>query len=130
MAKNTAAVLDEELDVDEAAEPTTRQLINEQITRFLAEKGLEGQKARYKSMRAIAFQAFSEALDDGTFSDLVDRAIANADELPAGWKITDRESTAKPAAKPAAKRTVAKKAAAKPAAKSSARPRRRVRSAA
>ncbi|QNL30994.1 hypothetical protein SEA_GAECEO_41 [Microbacterium phage GaeCeo] len=133
--KNTAAVLDEELET-ETAEPTTKQIINEGIARVIEAHGIDVQKNRYKAMRAIAFQAFSEAIEDGSFDDLVDRAIANVDELPTGWEIEKPakadEAPAKPAAKKApakapAKAAPAKKApaktAAKPAAKTTARKR-------
>lgn len=62
--------------------------------------GLDNQKARYKAQRAIAYQAFVEAIEAGEFADLVERAIDNAGELPTGWTV-DGRAGAKPAAKPA-----------------------------
>jgi hypothetical protein len=49
--------------------------------------GIDVQKKRYKAMRAIAYQAFSEAIERGDFESLVDRALANLDSLPRGWEI-------------------------------------------
>lgn len=110
--KNKAAVLDETLDIEETeeAELTTKQIINEAITRVVDSLGIDVQKNRYKAMRAIAFQAFANAIADGSFDDLVDEAIANVDELPSGWEIERTEKEEAPAKAPA------KKAAAKPAA--------------
>jgi len=137
-----AAVLEDETveaEVEETtAEPTTKQVINEGIARVIEATGIDVQKNRYKAMRAIAFQAFANAIADGTFDDLVDEAIANIDELPAGWEIErpakDDEAPAKatPAKKatPATKATPAKRPArastkaAAPAAAKRARPAR------
>lgn len=59
--------------------------------------GLDNQKSRYKAQRAIAYQAFVEAIEAGEFPDLVERAIANADELPTGWTVGGRAAApAKP----------------------------------
>lgn len=115
MAKNTAAVLDEELETTEA-ELTTKQVINEGIARVIEATGIDVQKNRYKAMRAIAFEAFAQAIEAGTFDELVDQAIANVDELPAGWEI---ERSAPVEEKPA--KAAPKKAAAKPAAKAPAK---------
>jgi hypothetical protein len=127
-----AAVLEDETteaEVEvEATEPTTKQIVNEGIARVIEATGIDVQKNRYKAMRAIAFQAFTEAIESGDFDALVDRAIANVDELPAGWEIERGEAAAKPAPKaktaPAAK-APAKKAPAKAAAAKAATPRRR-----
>jgi hypothetical protein len=117
--KSTAAV--EELETETAVEPTTKQLINDGIKAVIDATGIDVQKNRYKAMRAIAFQAFSEAIESGDFDDLVQRAIANVDELPAGWEIervekdeapAPKKAAAKPAAK-AAQKTPVKKTAAK-----------------
>lgn len=117
MAKETAAALDEEL---EANEPTAKQIINEGITRAVESLGVDLQKSRYKAMRAIAFQAFLEAIESGDFDRLVDDAVANSDELPSGWEVERQEvAEAAPAKKAPAKKAPAKKAPAKkaPAAK-------------
>ena len=136
--KNTAAVLDEELETTEA-EITDKQIINEGILRVVESTGIDVQKSRYKAMRAIAHQAFIEAIETDDFDGLVDRAIANVDNLPTGWEIekaTAGEAPAKPAAKKtAAKKPAAKKTAAKAPAKAAAKapakaPRRRPRAAA
>lgn len=127
MSKTTAAVLDESLETEEA-ELTDKQVINEAIGRVVESLGIDVQKNRYKAMRAIAFQAFTNAIADGTFDELVDEAIANVDNLPSGWEIerTAKEEAEKPApkaktapkaaaAKAPAKKAPAKAAAAKPA---------------
>lgn len=109
MAK--AAVLEDDTVEVEA---TTKQIVNEGIDRFIEATGLDGQKARYKAQRAIAFQAFLEAIEAGDFDALVDRAIEGVDELPAGWGLERTVAAEKPEPAPKAK---ASKAAAKPAAK-------------
>ena len=131
MAK--AAVLE-----DDAVEVelTPKQVINDGIARFIEETGMDGQKARYKAQRAIAFQAFLEAIDADDFDALVDRAVAGADELPAGWGLErtvaepKEEAPAKPKAKAAAKKAPAKTAAAKKAPAKAAGRRRPTRAAA
>lgn len=117
--KSTKPAAEVEETVEETvAEPTTKQLINEGIVAVIEATGIDVQKNRYKAMRAIAFQAFSEAIEAGDFDALVERAIANVDDLPSGWEI-ERSATdapAKPAPKakapvkkaPAAKATPAK----------------------
>ena len=102
-------------------ELTPKQVINDGIARFIEETGIDGQKARYKAQRAIAFQAFIESIDAEDFDALVDRAIAGADELPAGWGLERTVAEPKEEAAPKAKRPAAKKAAAKPAAKTPAK---------
>lgn len=109
MAK--AAVLED--DVNEV-ELTPKQIINEGIARFIEETGIDGQKARYKAQRAIAFQAFLESIDEDDFDALVDRAVAGADELPAGWGL--ERAVAEPKEEAPAKKAPAKKAPAKKAA--------------
>lgn len=117
--KSTKPVAEVEETVEETvAEPTTKQLINEGIVAVIEATGIDVQKNRYKAMRAIAFQAFSEAIEAGDFDALVERAIANVDDLPSGWEIerVAAEAPAKPAPKakapvkkaPAAKATPAK----------------------
>lgn len=99
--KNTKATEVEETE----AEQTVKQVINEGIERVVAATGIDVQKSRYKAMRAIAFEAFAQAIEAGSFDELVDAAIANIDELPSGWEV-ERAAKATPApkaAKPAAK---------------------------
>lgn len=137
MARSTKAAVLEETEVEEtvAPEQTPKQIINEGISTFLEGAGLDVQHARYKVMRAIAFQAFADRIEEGTFDQLVEDAIANADSLPSGWELerTAKEEAAKPAktsarkpaAKAAPKATATRKAApAKTAAKTAA-PRKR-----
>ncbi|QZD98629.1 hypothetical protein SEA_JEMERALD_41 [Microbacterium phage Jemerald] len=100
MAKNTAAVLDDEIEAEVEQELTAKQIINEGIGRVIEATGIDVQKNRYKAMRAIAFQAFVEAIESDEFDALVDRAIENVDDLPSGWEI---ERTASEAAKAPAK---------------------------
>ena len=95
-SKNTAAVLDEDLAEDTEVEISEKKLINDGIVKFVEATGIDGQKNRYKAMRAIAFQAFVDAIAEGTFDDLVDEAIANADSLPSGWELERAEKVEKP----------------------------------
>lgn len=120
MAKNTPAALDEDLDTT-AVEATPKQLINEGIAQFIEATGLDGQKARYKAQRAIAFQAFVESLDAEDFEALVERAIANVDDLPAGWGLERTVAEEKAAAPKATKAKAAPKTAAKRPAKGAAK---------
>lgn len=122
---STKAAVLEEVEAETTAEVTTKQVINEAIGRVVEATGINVQKNRYKAMRAIAFEAFAQAIEAGTFDTLVDEAIANIDSLPSGWEIervekapakpVAKKAPAKVAAKPAAKAPV--KAAAKPAAR-------------
>lgn len=134
MAKNTPAVLEDDAVEVEA---TPKQVINDGIARFIEETGIDGQKARYKAQRAIAFQAFVEAIDSDDFDRLVTDAIAGADELPAGWglertvaepKEAPAKTKAAPKAKAAAGKRPARAAAGKTPAKAAGR-RRPARSA-
>lgn len=79
----------------ESPEMEARRLIEAGISRFVEELGLDNQKARYKAQRAIAFQAFLEALDENEFEALVDRAIENAEDLPHGWSVEAKPRPAK-----------------------------------
>jgi hypothetical protein len=81
----------------EATEPTPQQIVNDGISRVIAAHGVGTQKSRYKAMRAIAWQAFVESIDAGDFDTLVERAVANAAQLPTGWEL------ARPTAAPAPK---------------------------
>ncbi|AUX83126.1 hypothetical protein PBI_PEEP_40 [Microbacterium phage Peep] len=119
-----AAVLEDEVVETESTEPTFKQIVNEGIVKVIDATGIDIQKNRYKAMRAIAWQAFVEAIEGDDFEGLVDRAIANVDELPTGWEIEKPAGAEpKPVAKaapakkaPAAKAAPAKTAARKPAA--------------
>lgn len=130
-ASTKAAVLEE--TETEAAEPTTKQIISDGIVRVVEATGVDVQKNRYKAMRAIAFQAFSEAIESGDFDELVERAIANADSLPAGWGLErtvaeEKAAKAAPAKKAAAAKPATKapaKRAAKGAATAEAKPTRK-----
>lgn len=113
-ANSKAAVLDETVEEVEA-ELTDKQIVNEGIVRVIEATGVDVQKNRYKAMRAIAFQAFSNAIADGTFDELVDEAIANVDNLPSGWEIEKPESAEAPV-KPAKATKAPAKAPAKKAA--------------
>jgi hypothetical protein len=119
-----AAVLDEDLDATEA-ELSPKQIINEGIDRVLSKVSIDVQHGRYKAMRAIAFEAFSQAIEAGSFDDLVDEAIANIGELPSGWEIerSEKEAAEKTTKKASAKAApkAASKKAATPAAKSARR---------
>ncbi|AUX83565.1 hypothetical protein PBI_BALSA_39 [Microbacterium phage Balsa] len=107
-----AAVLEDEVvETEESSEPTLKQIVNDGILAVIEAHGIDVQKNRYKAMRAIAWQAFVESIEAGDFDGLVDRAIANVDELPTGWEI---EKPAHEEPKPVAKAAPAKKA---PAAK-------------
>lgn len=112
------------LEDDTVEELTAKQIVNDGINRFIEETGIDGQKARYKAQRAIAFQAFVESIDAEDFDALVDRAIAGADELPAGWgleRTVAEPKEAKPKAKRPAKAAPAKAAAKKAPAKTAGR---------
>lgn len=82
--KNTAVGTVEVVTIDG---PSTLELVNAGIAQVIEVTGIDVQKNRYKAMRAIAFQAFAEAIENGTFESLVDRALANIDSLPSGWEI-------------------------------------------
>ena len=82
----------------ETAEQTPLEIVNAGIMQVIEAHGIDIQKARYKAMRAIAWQAFVEAIEAGDFDALVERASANVDELPSGWELTaDRKLAAKAA---------------------------------
>lgn len=113
-----AAVLEDEVTETESTEPTLKQIVNEGIAKVIDATGIDVQKNRYKAMRAIAWQAFVEAIEGDDFDGLVDRAIANVDELPTGWEIEKPAGEEpKPVAKAAPKKAPAKAAPAKTAAR-------------
>lgn len=109
-ASTKAAVLEDETTEEAVAEQTPKQIINEGISAVLDASGVGVQHARYKAMRAIAYTAFVNAINDGTFDELVEQAIAGLDELPSGWEM-ERSEKAEAEAKPAAKKAPAAKAA-------------------
>lgn len=88
--------------VEAAAFDEALPAINDALDRFIKSVTVTSTHYRYKAIRAIAFQAFTNAIEDGTFDALVDQAINNAGELPAGWGVE--------AAKPAAKKPAPAKA--------------------
>lgn len=69
------------------AAPTAQQIVNEGIVKVIEAHGIDVQKNRYKAMRAIAWEAFAQAIEAGAFDQLVTAAIKNVDKLPAGWEI-------------------------------------------
>jgi hypothetical protein len=91
------------VETTEAAEPTHVEIVDTGIRKIVADHGIDIQKARYKAMRAIAWQAFIESIEAGDFEELVNRASGNVDNLPSGWELTAEH-------KPAAKSAPAKKA--------------------
>lgn len=98
--------------LEQANRPALQQLVNRSIDEVIDATGIDGQKNRYKAMRAIAWQAFVESINAGDFDTLVKRAIAKVDDLPSGWEI--HAPPKRPALKaPAEKAPV--EAAAKPA---------------
>jgi hypothetical protein len=106
--KNTTV---EEVEETVEAELTEKQVINEGIARVIEATGIDVQKNRYKAMRAIAFQAFSNAIADGSFDDLVTEAIDNIDNLPSGWEIERTEKVEAPKPVKAAPKAAPAKAA-------------------
>lgn len=98
--------------VEEAFLSDLLEAIDAGIKQVTADHSVNIQKNRYKSMRAIAFQAFSEYFEQGTFDELVTRASANAGNLPKGWELEAADKRAerqKPATTAPAKQTAAKK---------------------
>ena len=95
--------------------PTDKDIVDAGINRVVEALGIDVQKARYKAMRAIAWQAFIEYIDEDIFDDLVERAITNAPDLPSGWELArpvaakkSSKKTTKPAAKKSPKKTTKK----------------------
>ncbi len=95
--------------------PTDKDIVDAGINRMVEALGIDVQKARYKAMRAIAWQAFIEYIDEDIFDDLVERAITNAPDLPSGWELArpvaakkSSKKTTKPAAKKSPKKTTKK----------------------
>lgn len=126
--KSTAPVAEVEVEetVEEAvtAEPTTKQTINAAIARIADELGVEA-KNRYKVQRALGFIAMRNAIEDGTFEDLIEATIADAGELPSGYELERTVTEKVVKAVPKAKAAPAKRAPAKAAAAKAATPRKR-----
>ncbi len=89
--------------VEEAFMSDLLEAIDAGIKHVSATHSVNIQKDRYKSMRAIAFQAFSEYFEAGTFEELVERASANVGNLPSGWMLTAEAEKARKAGKPVVK---------------------------
>jgi hypothetical protein len=98
----------------ETVELTPLQAVEAGIKQVVADHDINIQKSKYKAMRAIAWQAFVEAIEAGDFDALVERASANVGDLPAGWEL---DAARKPAPKATAKKPapVKAEAAEKPA---------------
>lgn len=99
--------------------PTDKEIVDAGINRMVEALGIDVQKARYKAMRAIAWQAFMEYIDEDIFDALVERAIINAPDLPSGWELARpvaAKKSSKKAAKPATKKS-SKKTTKKPSKK-------------
>lgn len=79
--------------IEAAAFDEALPTIDDAIDRFIKSVTVTSTHYRYKAIRAIAYQGFTNAIEDGNFDALVDQAINNAGELPAGWGV----ETAKPA---------------------------------
>lgn len=107
--KNTTKAAEPKVEAKEQEVTTTvKSIIEAGITHLLENVEIDNQKARYKAQRAIAYQAFQELIEADEFDALVERAIANVNELPSGWAI--KPAKADPAAKkPATKKPAAKK---------------------
>jgi hypothetical protein len=88
---------------------TPQQIVNEAIGLVVEATGIDVQKSRYKAMRAIAWQAFVEAIEAGDFDALVRRAITNVVSLPSGWGI-EVAAKPEPVAVPVKKATASKTA--------------------
>lgn len=117
--KNTTKTLKPVETIEEVEAQELFQIVDAGIRQIVADHGIDIQKARYKAMRAIAWQAFIESIEAGDWDALVARASANVDNLPSGWELTAEAAKAK---KPApAPKAAPKPAAAKPAAKAPAK---------
>lgn len=119
-SKSTTTVKDIET-VEEVEALELLDIVDAAIKQVVAAHGINIQKARYKAMRAIAWQAFTESIEAGDFEALTERAIANAGNLPSGWELqavdkraerTGQTSKAAPTPKAPATKT-ARKAPAK-----------------
>ena len=102
----------EEVEDIEVQEPTVEGIIKDAISRVIEDQGLDGQKARYKAMRAMAYMAMSNIITtEGNLDGLVQETLDSVDDLPYGWTL---EKMAKADAAPdklaTAAKTPAKKA--------------------
>ena len=102
----------EEVEDIEVQEPTVERIINDAIVRVVEDQGMDGQKARYKAMRAMAYVAMSNIITtEGNLDGLVQETLDSVDDLPYGWTL---EKMAKVDAAPdkltTAAKTPAKKA--------------------
>lgn len=102
----------EEVEDIEVQEPTVEGIIKYAISLVIEDQGLDGQKARYKAMRAMAYVAMSKIIDtEGNLDGLVQETLDSVDDLPYGWTL---EKMAKADAAPdkltTAAKTPAKKA--------------------
>lgn len=61
-----------------------RATINDTLKSISEDFGF-GPREEYKALRGLAFQAFGQAIADGTFKQLVKDAKLNAKYLPRGW---------------------------------------------
>lgn len=114
--KSTAKAA-ETVEETPVAEPTVKQTVNAGIDRVAEALGVES-KDRYKVQRAIFFIAARNAIEDGTFEDLLEATIADAGELPVGFGLERSAAAPKaPAKAKAAAKAPARKAAAKAPAK-------------
>ena len=105
----------EEVEDIEVQEPTVERIISDAIVQVVEDQGLDGQKARYKAMRAMAYVAMSNIITtEGNLDGLVQETLDSVDDLPYGWTL---EKMAKVDAAPdkltTAAKTPAKKAPAK-----------------
>lgn len=106
-SKNTTVETVEAAQFDEAL-----PAINDALDRFIKSVTVTSTHYRYKAIRAIAFQAFTNAIEDGTFDALVEQAINNAGNLPTGWGVEAAGAQRGP--RSAAKKPAARKAKAAP----------------
>lgn len=114
--KSAAAVEAVEEVAEATVEPTLKQTINAGIARIADELGVES-KDRYKVQRAIGFIAMAQAIEDGTFDELLDATVAGVGDLPAGFGLERPVAAEKPAPKAKAAKPAAKAPAKRPAAK-------------
>lgn len=76
--------------------------IEEAIQQVVDTLGVTVQRARLKSIRAMAYQALVESIEAGALGALTQCAIANVDHLPTGWTINAPKRAPKPPRTPKA----------------------------